>query len=82
VGFGGSLSAASYFEVTIEPENRSFGNSGRQCVIQAGMDAKADIISSVFLCLFFKNEPFLEFSINEYYKFIVYKKQKPIFEFA
>ena len=36
---------ASYFEVTIKPESRSFGNSDRQCTIQAGMDAKADIIS-------------------------------------
>jgi HlyD family secretion protein len=57
VGFGGSLSAASYFEVTIEPENRSFGNSGRQCVIQAGMDAKADIIS--------KEETALQFIFNK-----------------
>lgn len=37
--------AASYFEVTVKPESRSFGNSDRQCLIQAGMDAKADIIS-------------------------------------
>jgi HlyD family secretion protein len=37
--------AASYFEVTIKPESRSFGNSSSQCLIQAGMDAKADIIS-------------------------------------
>jgi HlyD family secretion protein len=37
--------AASYFEVTIKPESRSFGNSSNQCLIQAGMDVKADIIS-------------------------------------
>ncbi|MBD0261536.1 MAG: HlyD family efflux transporter periplasmic adaptor subunit [Tolypothrix sp. Co-bin9] len=40
-----TATAASYFEVTIKPESRSFGNSDRQCLIQAGMDAKADIIS-------------------------------------
>lgn len=36
---------ASYFEVTIKPESLSFGNSDRQCHIQVGMDAKADIIT-------------------------------------
>lgn len=55
---GGAISsAASHFEVTIEPENPSFGNNGRQCVIQAGMDAKADIIS--------KEETALQFILNK-----------------
>jgi HlyD family secretion protein len=35
----------SYFQVTIKPESRSFGNSDRKCLIQSGMDASADIIS-------------------------------------
>ncbi|MEC4817078.1 MAG: HlyD family efflux transporter periplasmic adaptor subunit [Scytonema sp. PMC 1069.18] len=34
-----------YFEATIQPESLSFGNGNRQCNIQAGMEAKADIIS-------------------------------------
>jgi HlyD family secretion protein len=35
----------SYFEVLIQPESRSFGNNGRQCLLQSGMNATADIIS-------------------------------------
>ncbi|MBD2298257.1 HlyD family secretion protein [Nostoc sp. FACHB-190] len=35
----------SYFEATIQPERIIFGNSDRQCHIQAGMEAKANIIS-------------------------------------
>jgi HlyD family secretion protein len=35
----------SYFEATIQPEKLSFGNNGRQCLLQAGMNATADIIS-------------------------------------
>jgi HlyD family secretion protein len=37
--------AASYFEATIQPENMTFGNGDRQCLIQSGMEAQADIIS-------------------------------------
>ncbi|MBD6618082.1 HlyD family efflux transporter periplasmic adaptor subunit [Komarekiella sp. 'clone 1'] len=36
---------ASYFEATIQPENLTFGNGHRQCLIQSGMEAQADIIS-------------------------------------
>jgi HlyD family secretion protein len=39
-----SNSNASYFEVTIQPDSLAFGN-GRQCNLQAGMEAQADIIS-------------------------------------
>jgi HlyD family secretion protein len=35
----------SYFEVTIRPENNSFGNNNRQCLLQAGMNATSEIIS-------------------------------------
>ncbi|MTJ52892.1 HlyD family efflux transporter periplasmic adaptor subunit [Anabaena sp. UHCC 0253] len=35
----------SYFEATIQPESSSFGNNGRQCLLQSGMNATADIIS-------------------------------------
>ena len=49
--------AASYFEVTIKPDSLSFGNSDRQCRIQAGMDAKADIIS--------KEETALQFMLRK-----------------
>ncbi len=35
----------SYFEVTIRPENNSFGNNHRQCLLQAGMSATSEIIS-------------------------------------
>ncbi|UKO97201.1 HlyD family secretion protein [Nostoc sp. UHCC 0870] len=41
---GSTTAAASYFEVTIQPDSLTFGN-GRQCHLQAGMEAKADIIS-------------------------------------
>lgn len=36
---------ASYFEVTIQPQNLSLGNNSKQCHIQSGMGATADIIS-------------------------------------
>ncbi|HIK08640.1 MAG TPA: HlyD family efflux transporter periplasmic adaptor subunit [Trichormus sp. M33_DOE_039] len=39
-----ATSTASYFEVTIQPDSLSFGHS-RQCRLQSGMEAKADIIS-------------------------------------
>ncbi|WP_341530778.1 HlyD family efflux transporter periplasmic adaptor subunit [Nostoc sp. UHCC 0302] len=42
---GAKTNAASYFEATIQPENMKFGNGDRQCYIQSGMEAKADIIS-------------------------------------
>lgn len=37
--------SASYFEATIQPQSLTFGNGERQCQIQSGMQAKADIIS-------------------------------------
>ena len=37
--------SASYFEATIQPQSLIFGNGERQCQIQSGMQAKADIIS-------------------------------------
>jgi HlyD family secretion protein len=40
-----NFSGISYFEVTIQPENNSFGNNNRQCLLQAGMNATAEIIS-------------------------------------
>lgn len=36
---------ASYFEATIQPKSFSLMSGNQQCRIQAGMDAKADIIS-------------------------------------
>lgn len=36
---------ASYFEVTIQPTSLSLMNGNRQCRLQSGMEAKADIIS-------------------------------------
>jgi HlyD family secretion protein len=41
----GTIPSVSYFEATITPEHLSFGNQNRKCLIQPGMDAKADIIS-------------------------------------
>lgn len=41
----GMMPSVSYFEATIEPESPSFGTHNHKCLIQAGMDAKADIIS-------------------------------------
>jgi HlyD family secretion protein len=41
----GAATVGSYFEATIKPANLSFGNNHRNCLLQAGMDAKADIIS-------------------------------------
>jgi len=38
-------SAATYFDVTIQPQSVSLGSGNRQCRIQSGMDATADIIS-------------------------------------
>ncbi len=35
----------SYFEATIQPESNSFGNNGRQCLLQSGMNVTAEIIS-------------------------------------
>jgi len=42
---GSVTPSANYFEATIQPENMIFGNGDRQCHIQSGMEAKADIIS-------------------------------------
>ncbi|WP_414578978.1 HlyD family secretion protein [Anabaena sp. CCY 9402-a] len=53
---GSTTSAASYFEVTIQPDSLSFGNSD-QCHLQAGMDATADIIS--------KEETALQFMLRK-----------------
>jgi HlyD family secretion protein len=39
------IAANSYFEATIEPNTLSLGKGDRQCRIQSGMIAKADIIS-------------------------------------
>ncbi|KAF3885929.1 MULTISPECIES: HlyD family secretion protein [Nostocales] len=47
----------SYFEATIKPKTISFGNNNHHCSIQAGMDAKADIIS--------KEETALEFMLRK-----------------
>jgi HlyD family secretion protein len=40
-----TLPGTSHFEATIKPDKTSFGNSKAVCNIQAGMNAKADIIS-------------------------------------
>ncbi|BAY45791.1 secretion protein HlyD [Scytonema sp. HK-05] len=40
-----STAGASYFEVTVKPETLTFGRSGYECHLQAGMAATADIIS-------------------------------------
>lgn len=37
--------AANYFEATIQPQKMKFGNGDRQCHIQSGMEAEANIIS-------------------------------------
>ncbi|MBD2771495.1 HlyD family secretion protein [Iningainema tapete] len=37
--------SASYYEATIKPDSNSFGQFGRTCKIQAGMNAAAEIIS-------------------------------------
>ncbi len=50
-------SNGSYFETTIKPENLSFGKGNKQCHIQAGMKATADIIS--------KQETALEFLLRK-----------------
>ncbi|BAZ18257.1 hypothetical protein NIES4071_101420 (plasmid) [Calothrix sp. NIES-4071] len=42
---GAANTQNSYFEATIQPEKLTFGNSRRQCQLQSGMQAKADIIS-------------------------------------
>jgi len=47
----------SYFEVTIRPENNSFGNNNRQCLLQAGMNATSEIIS--------KEETALQFMLRK-----------------
>lgn len=36
---------ASFYQVTIEPENLTLGRGGHQCAIQLGMEGTADIIS-------------------------------------
>lgn len=41
----GTMSAQGYFEATVKPVALKFGQHQHQCSIQAGMDAKADIIS-------------------------------------
>jgi HlyD family secretion protein len=38
-------SPINYFEATIQPENIAFGNNSRKCLLQAGMNATAEIIS-------------------------------------
>ncbi|BCL37166.1 HlyD family secretion protein [Nostoc sp. MS1] len=38
-------SVAGYFEATIQPQKREFGNGDRHCYIQTGMEAEANIIS-------------------------------------
>ncbi|HBL13917.1 MAG TPA: HlyD family secretion protein, partial [Cyanobacteria bacterium UBA11162] len=35
----------SFYEVTIQPERLSLGDGTRQCLIQLGMEGRADIIS-------------------------------------
>ncbi|ARV61037.1 hemolysin D [Nostocales cyanobacterium HT-58-2] len=52
-----ALSTMSYYEATIKPENLSFGKDTHKCLIQAGMDAKADIIS--------KEETALQFMLRK-----------------
>lgn len=52
-----ATSANSYFEATIQPEKIIFGNGDRQCHIQSGMEAKADIIS--------KEETALQFMLRK-----------------
>jgi HlyD family secretion protein len=49
-------SGVGYYEATIKPENLSFGNH-HKCLIQPGMDAKADIIS--------KEETVLQFMLRK-----------------
>ncbi|MBD2360635.1 HlyD family efflux transporter periplasmic adaptor subunit [Anabaena minutissima FACHB-250] len=39
------IPTGGYFEATIQPENLKFGNGDRQCYIQSGMNANANIIS-------------------------------------
>ncbi len=39
-------------------------------------------VFSAFLCLFFKNRPFLEIGIIERYDFASYRQQKLIFDLA
>ncbi|WP_414569448.1 HlyD family secretion protein [Nostoc sp. CCY 9925] len=53
---GSTTPAASYFEVTIQPESLVFGNS-HQCHLQSGMEAQADIIS--------KEETALQFMLRK-----------------
>ena len=50
-------SGISYFEATIQPESYSFGNNGRQCLLQSGMNATAEIIS--------KEETALQFMLRK-----------------
>ena len=50
-------SGISYFEAAIQPESYSFGNNGRQCLLQSGMNATAEIIS--------KEETALQFMLRK-----------------
>ncbi|WP_298911597.1 HlyD family efflux transporter periplasmic adaptor subunit [uncultured Nostoc sp.] len=54
---GSTTPGNSYFEATIQPEIMIFGNGDRQCHIQSGMEAKADIIS--------KEETALQFMLRK-----------------
>ncbi|QSJ14333.1 HlyD family efflux transporter periplasmic adaptor subunit [Nostoc sp. UHCC 0702] len=54
---GSATPANSYFEASIQPEKTIFGNGDRQCHIQSGMEAKADIIS--------KEETALQFMLRK-----------------
>lgn len=40
-----SSKANPIYEVIIRPDRKTFGQSDRQCVLQAGMEGRADIIS-------------------------------------
>ena len=46
-----------YFEVTIQPDTLTLGTGDRQCQLQAGMDAEANIIS--------RQETFLQFILRK-----------------
>lgn len=54
---GAPIPANNYFEATIQPERMVFGSGDRQCHIQSGMEAKADIIS--------KEETALQFMLRK-----------------
>ncbi|MFB2937824.1 HlyD family efflux transporter periplasmic adaptor subunit [Aerosakkonemataceae cyanobacterium BLCC-F154] len=52
-----TIAASSFYEVTIEPENLSLNQGKKQCVIQLGMEGRADIIT--------KEETVLEFFLRK-----------------